>query len=144
MRRALLSLLCLLAAASPALADEPATSFHVVKKVDLTKLLSKDKALSDLTTSEVEEASVIHGRFAGPCNTYFKNKDYQFRLKVKNTKKPREIFFEWSQYSREEHQSIGGLGRVTVGDAFTTTKDWNSPLSENMYAVLFRKVNLKE
>ena len=123
-------------------ADEPAITFYVVGNIQ--ELLSEDKTISDLTVGEVEEASVFHGRFTGPCNVYFKNKDYQFRLKVKKTNEPEEIFFELSQYSQKKHKSIGGLGKVTIGDKFSTTKTWNSPLSENMYVVLFKKVNLRK
>jgi len=144
MRTALLSCMMALLFVSPLFADVPAVSYHILRKVDLQKLISDDKDIPDLTSAEVETISIAHGHFQGQCKLYFKNKDYQFRIDVKPIDNSSRLSFSLSVYSDKTKASVGGSGAIEPGKEFSAKPDWNSPLSENMYVVLFRKVNLKK
>ena len=143
MRAVLLSCVLALALASPCFADVPAVSYYVVKKADLRKLLPADKDLSSIPLDQIEKISLLQGTFQVPCKLNFKNTNYQFRIEVKRIKESDRLSFSLGGHSEKEKTSFHCCGAVNVGKTLTAKKDWDSPLSENQYVVLFRQVNLK-
>lgn len=145
MRKAILIYFTLALLFAPALfADVPVVSYHIVNKADLKKLMAEDKDISKLRSVELEMISIAQGHFQGQCKLYFKNSNYQFRIDVKPIEKSERVSFTLSVYSSKDKTSAGGSGVIEPGKNFSAKHDWNSPLSENMFVVLFKKSNLKK
>ena len=143
MKRIIFSVLLCMFSATIALADHPATGFHVLKTKDVAQLEMEDGKLSAEDHMKLEELSICNGYLEGDsCKLYKKTKDYQTRVKAyiyTNPKDKKEyISYSLSLYSQEDSKNVfRAKGNILYKKELSIKSDRRN----NEYTIIFRWEN---